>query len=181
MRIPPLLRHVPNALSTFRLGLAVLFPAARGVWVQTAMVLTAGITDLADGMIARRAGYTSWIGGHLDAVADKTFVLVALGTFAARGQILWWQVALLLCRDVAVALIAAYAAVTRQWIAFKRMPSRLPGKLTTAATFLFILLVACDLQWASGYQHSLFAVAATLSVVAAADYIVQTVRAQRSV
>jgi len=75
------IRHVPNALSVLRLGFAVAFPFVPESW-WIALVLAAGFSDWLDGWIARRFQATSWIGGLLDGVSDKAFVLSALFTRA---------------------------------------------------------------------------------------------------
>lgn len=166
-------RYVPNILSLLRLGLAGVFPLVHGTWWAAVVVFGTGLSDVTDGVIARRAGTASWIGGHLDAVADKTFVIVALLTCAHHDQLRYWQVALLLSRDIAVLSIAAYTALTRQWIAFKRMPSRLLGKLATTATFAFlILLVAIGVGPDAISTRLLFPIAAALSALAGLDYVV---------
>lgn len=81
----PKLLTVPNLLSLFRLLLIPLI-----VWTitwrddrlwATALLLLSGMTDLADGWIARRFGQISDVGKVLDPIADKltqTAVLICL-------------------------------------------------------------------------------------------------------
>ena len=175
-----IVRHIPNTLSLFRLGLAILFPFVQGRGWAMCVVLAAGLSDLADGLIARRFGVTSWIGGHLDAIADKTFVLVALLTYVGRDHIQYWQVVLLVSRDMAVLGISAYAVIMGQWSAFKRMPSRGLGRLATAAILCFILALAVDLASASFTASFLFPMATGLSLAAAIDYVMQAIGAQQA-
>lgn len=174
---PGWIQPVPNLLSGMRLALAGVFPflhAAARPWT----LLVGGVSDLLDGWIARRFHATSWIGGLLDAVADKAFVLSALGTRVAEGDLEWPLALLLLSRDVAVLLAAGYGTVTRRWYAFRHMPSRLFGKLTTA--LLFPLFVAWyGLPDASGLHDILFWAAAGSSFLAAVDYGQLFVRAVR--
>jgi len=167
-----LIAWTPNVLSALRLVLAVSFPLLTWHWRSWAgpVILIAGLSDLADGIIARRLNASSWIGGHLDAVADKAFVLAVLVTFVWRDEVQPWQVALLLSRDVVVVGIAAWAAARRHWDAFKQMPARLPGKATTAANFAFLLLTAI---WPQQPQLNfiVFSIAVTFSIAAAIDYL----------
>ncbi len=163
-----LLAPVPNVLSFGRLVLAVVFltaPPRAWVW----LILAAGASDFIDGYLARRFQLASWVGGLLDAVADKVFVLVVLITFTMRGELAWWQAALLLSRDAVVLSIAAYAGATARWEAFRHMPSRPFGKVTTATLFLLFLVVAVwpDL-WA--INLTLWGLAAIFSAMAAFDY-----------
>ena len=162
------IQPVPNLLSGLRLALAGVFPFLVP-WARPWTLLVGGLSDLLDGWIARRFHATSWIGGLLDAVADKAFVLSALGTRVAEGDLEWPLGLLLLSRDVAVLLAAGYGAGTRRWHAFRHMPSRFFGKLTTA--LLFPLFVAWYALPAATWLHdTLFWAAAGSSFLAALDY-----------
>lgn len=79
---------VPNLLSLFRIALIPLF-----VWlyhvqedsVGTALtLLLSGVTDIADGLIARRFHMTSDLGKVLDPVADKLTLAAMLICLLAR-------------------------------------------------------------------------------------------------
>lgn len=175
---PGWIHPVPNLLSGMRLALAGVFPflhAAARPWT----LLVGGLSDLLDGWIARRFHATSWVGGLLDAVADKAFVLSALGTRVAEGDLEGPLGLLLLSRDVAVLLAAGYGALTRRWYAFRHMPSRLLGKVTTALLFpLFVAWYA--LPKAAGLHDTLFWAASGASVLAALDYGALFVRGVRN-
>jgi cardiolipin synthase len=160
------LRQAPNGLTVFRFVLAAWFVLAAAplrVWI----VLAAGLTDLLDGLIARRFGLTSWTGALLDAVADKAFTLTVLFSLAASGGLRWWQIAVLLSRDIVVSVIALYGAANRPWPVFKIAAARWPGKVTTA--LMFALLVA-----ATGLPEAkpwLLWPTMASSLAAAADYV----------
>lgn len=65
--------NIPNALSTLRLVLvALLWPAAlAGKPVLVAIgIAIAGVTDVADGIIARASGQRTRLGSQLDSIAD---------------------------------------------------------------------------------------------------------------
>lgn len=165
---------VPNLLSACRLALALVFPwADERLWAW--LIIAAGLTDFADGFIARRFKLTSWAGGLLDGVADKAFVLSVLVSFTRTGDLHLWQTLLLLSRDFAVGFIAAYAAMAGKWYAFRHMPSRWPGKVTTAILFVFFVLLAGLEERGMGLKL-LMAVAAASSLVAALDYLALFVR-----
>ena len=163
---------LPHAVSSLRVAMAVLFPLMPTARWRATVILVAGLSDLGDGFIARRLGVAHAWGGHLDAISDKVFVLSVLVTLLVDGLIGPWQVALLLSRDLAVASIAAYVALLRQWSAFERMPARWAGKVTTAAMFtLFLTLVLLDDRNRLAGTFA-FAVAAACSLAAAVNYII---------
>ena len=168
---------VPNGITLLRFVLTAAFPFAGPMW-RAALIVGAALSDFADGYLARRFNLTSWIGGILDAVADKAFILTALITFIAEGQIQWWQLVLLLSRDVCVAFVAIYVSIGREWSAFKDMASRLFGKLTTALLFPYLIAVALATEPHVAVTV-LFVACEALSVIAGADYLIKFVRAVR--
>ena len=95
----PLL-NIPNLLSLLRLPLAVLFIVTESAPARALIILLAAITDGLDGWLARRLGQQSGAGQLVDPITDKLFVLVALATMTARGELLPWMVPLLLARDI---------------------------------------------------------------------------------
>jgi phosphatidylglycerophosphate synthase len=97
-------------------------------------------------------------------------VVLALG-----GMIAWWQIALVLSRDLVVGLAALYFAGRRRWDAFRQMPSRPAGKVATACVFAwFVTLTA---PGASALQLPVFVLTAAACLVAAGDYVVKFGRA----
>jgi len=83
---------VPNMLTLLRIALVpvlVLFFYLPYDWSNMACVVIfvlAAITDIADGVIARRTGQTSRFGAFLDPVADKLMVSTALVLLVQRQE-----------------------------------------------------------------------------------------------
>ena len=169
MKAPPaILRATPNTLSSLRLVLAGILPLVGGRWWLT-LVVVAGLSDWLDGLLARRWGITSWMGGILDGIADKAFVLSALLVLSTHGCIPGWWVPLLLSRDVAVATGTSIALIRRNRAALRNLGSRLFGKVTTI--LVFVLLVVALAYPTRGKLHgAVFALAAAASMAAAVDY-----------
>jgi phosphatidylglycerophosphate synthase len=84
-----------DALSVARLALAAVLPGALasgadavgGSWVPLGLVAAGALTDLLDGVVARRAPRSSRHGALLDGVADVALVLAATIAAAARGLV----------------------------------------------------------------------------------------------
>lgn len=99
---------VPNVLSVVRLAGVPLFawllivPRADG-WALVVLV-AGGITDWADGKIARLLGQYSRIGELLDPAVDRLYILVALAALGLREIVPWWLVAVLIGRDLVLGL-----------------------------------------------------------------------------
>jgi cardiolipin synthase (CMP-forming) len=105
--LPNRLLTIPNLLSIVRLALVPVFlwlllgPHADG-WALLILVY-AGISDWADGKIARLFNQTSRLGALLDPAADRLYTLATVVAFVVRDIVPWWIAALLILRDVVVA------------------------------------------------------------------------------
>jgi cardiolipin synthase len=104
--LPDRLLTIPNLLSVVRLALVPVFlwlllgPKADG-WALLILVY-AGVSDWADGKIARLFNQTSRLGAMLDPAADRLYTLATVVAFVVRDIVPWWVAALLILRDVVV-------------------------------------------------------------------------------
>ncbi len=98
---------VPNALSVLRLAGVPLFlwlmlgPEADG-WA-VAVLAAGGITDWADGKLARLLNQYSRLGAVLDPAVDRLYILAALVGLGLREIVPWWVVLALVARDLVLA------------------------------------------------------------------------------
>ncbi|MEE2034145.1 CDP-alcohol phosphatidyltransferase family protein [Rhodococcus sp. CC-R104] len=98
---------VPNLLSFVRLlGVPlflylVLVPHADG-WALTILIVS-GITDWADGKLARLLDQGSRLGALLDPLVDRLYVVTTLVALVARDIIPWWLAAILIGRELVLA------------------------------------------------------------------------------
>ena len=96
--------------------------------------LTAGITDLLDGLIARAAGQKTDLGAWLDPMADKLllvtmFIVLTLPDIGSANRLPLWFTILVISRDVA---IVATAAVINLAVGPRTFRPSIFGKLATA-------------------------------------------------
>jgi cardiolipin synthase len=136
---------IPNAISVFRLAGVPLFlwlvlvPEADG-WAL-AVLFVSGISDFADGYLARRLNQTSKVGEILDPVADRLYILSTVIGLAARGIIPWWVAALLPARDLFLWCLVPFLR-TR---GYSSLPVHFLGKAATAnLLYAFPLLLLGD-------------------------------------
>jgi cardiolipin synthase len=95
---------IPNALSALRVLGAPLFlwlilGPERDGWALIVLMLS-GITDYADGWLARRLNQTSRLGQLLDPAADRLYILATLVGLTGRGIVPLWLTLALVARDV---------------------------------------------------------------------------------
>jgi cardiolipin synthase len=99
---------VPNALSVLRLLGVPLFlwlllgPHADG-WAIAVLALS-GVTDWADGKLARLLDQSSRLGALLDPAADRLYVVATLIALALRSVVPLWLVAVLVGRELVLGL-----------------------------------------------------------------------------
>ncbi len=133
------LRHLPNLITLLRILLVgpIVWALLQGrfelaIW----LFLVAGISDGVDGFLAKRFGWSSRLGGILDALADK-FLLVS--TFVCLwwlGVFPGWLVLLILARDL---LIVAGGVLYNLRI---EPVQPAPSRISKLNTFLQIVLAA---------------------------------------
>lgn len=136
---------IPNVISVVRLAGVPLFlwlvlvPEADG-WAL-AVLFVSGISDYADGYLARRLNQTSKVGEILDPVADRLYILSTVIGLAARGIIPWWVAALLPARDAFLWCLVPFLR-TR---GYSSLPVHFLGKAATAnLLYAFPLLLLGD-------------------------------------
>ncbi|MDQ1647157.1 MAG: hypothetical protein QOJ50_3341 [Cryptosporangiaceae bacterium] len=100
---------LPNALSALRLLGVPLF-----LWFMLvgphhdlaafAVLVVSGISDYLDGKLARAWRQVTRIGQLLDPLADRLYTLAIVVAFVIRDVIPWWLAAILVARDVVLAI-----------------------------------------------------------------------------
>jgi cardiolipin synthase len=172
---------LPNLLSLLRLLGVPLFlwlllgPHADG-WAIVVLALS-GVTDWADGKLARALGQSSRLGALLDPAADRLYIVATLVAFVLRDVVPLWVVVVLLGRELVLG-ITLLALRRAGW------PPLQVHYLGKAATFLLLyafpmlLLADGDNPVASIAQpiaYALTAWGAALYVLAGVFYVVQAV------
>lgn len=101
------LRHLPNLISAARIvlvGPIVWSLLQRDFELAIWLFLIAGASDGLDGFLAKRFGWSSRLGGILDALADK-FLLVSTFVCLWWLEIFpWWLVLSVLARDLVIVI-----------------------------------------------------------------------------
>lgn len=132
-----LLRHVPNLLTALRLAAA---PATAGLLAEGhfsaafGLFAFAGISDAADGFLAKRYGLSSRLGRLLDPVADKALMLAVFITLSFLDDVPAWLTATVILRDLLIVTGLAVAVASRAPIAIKPL---MAGKICTATQVIY--------------------------------------------
>lgn len=131
---------IPNLLSAFRLLLIPVFVwtyCAREAYALTAaLLLLSGLTDLADGFIARRFHMVSKLGKMLDPAADKLTQAAMLICLVTRFPMIWFPLGLLAVKEASVG-ITSLLVIRKSGVVTGAVWH---GKVTTALLYLVILV-----------------------------------------
>jgi cardiolipin synthase len=135
------LSWLPNAITLLRMALAapLAWLILRGDHASALLVASvAGISDAVDGLLAKRYGWESRLGGFIDPLADKLLLLACFVSLGVVGELPWWLVGVVVARDVII--VAGAVAYHHLVGALVAAPSRL-SKITTVLQILLVLLV----------------------------------------
>ena len=137
-----LLRRTADGLTVARaaVGLPLILALQCG-WFGWAwwLLLLAGLSDAADGWLARRAGGGSSWGARLDPLTDKVLIAAPLVWLASTGGLPPWAIWLLLAREL---LISGWRSQ-----ALDGAPASSGGKLKTILQFVSLLLLLWPPDW----------------------------------
>ena len=105
--------------------------------------VAAGITDVLDGVIARRFGQKTSIGAALDPLADKllmtsSILILSLPQMEFHTMIPRWLMIVILFRDMFILLVSLIVVLMVGWRVFPPSPY---GKASTVMQVLMVLAV----------------------------------------
>ena len=132
---------IPNIITLARILLTPLFIIflIQGRYQKALIIfLLAGLTDLADGLIARHWQQRSLLGMYLDPLADKLLMSASFITLAIAKLIPSWLTVMVISRDL-VLVVGVVVLRLADYTLYIR-PSIL-GKLTTLVQLITVLLV----------------------------------------
>ena len=138
---------IPNLITLARILLTPLFIIflIQGQYRKALIVfLLAGLSDLADGLVARRWHQKSPLGAYLDPLADKLLMSASFVALSVARAIPPWLTVAVLSRDLTMALGVVIFRLAD--LPLNISPTRL-GKWTTTLQIFTILMVLVGKIW----------------------------------
>jgi CDP-diacylglycerol--glycerol-3-phosphate 3-phosphatidyltransferase len=189
----------PNNLTLARLGLSIIFfvllafaaPATGSTLLldfATVVFILAGITDLADGYLARKFQMVTMIGRLLDPFADKilicgSFVFFCGANFLVNGKnitdIAPWIVTVVVGRELLVTTLRGHSEATG-----KAFPATFAGKLKMllqTITVIIILITVAHFPheiWAKNLRLAMIWIMILSTVGSMISYILKYLKLQ---
>lgn len=146
-----LFRHLPNVLTGLRLASA---PAVALLLIDgndraaLGIFALAGLSDAADGFLAKRFGFATRFGRYLDPAADKLLMLASFVTLTLMGVAPAWLTAIVIGRDLAIILGVVVVVLRELPVPVSPL---FVGKISTACqigyVFLALVLLSAGLDW----------------------------------
>ena len=121
--------------------LVLYIHVSSGRYYAMAIFIVAGLTDIADGYIARRRGQVTDFGKFLDPLADKVLVVAAMLWFVEQGSMPAWVALIVVIREFAVTALRLVAAGGGRVIA-----AGVLGKIKTLVTMVCLTAMFLPLQ-----------------------------------
>lgn len=170
----------PNQLTVLRMAvvpvLILLIVYGYTGWALLTFVL-AGLTDMLDGLIARRWSQRTHLGTFLDPIADKlllvsSFTILTFGSLELTVRIPLWLTITVISRDLLLVLSVLIFNLT---IGRRAFPPSILGKCTTVAQLLLIMtvLVGNWLQFRLPGTTTVVYLALVLTVASGLHYMAQ--------
>jgi phosphatidylglycerophosphate synthase len=173
---------IPNLLTGLRLILVPTFvmvaraeagTGGEAGWTSPTLwiVAAAGLSDVADGFLARRWDLTSRFGALMDAVADKSFQFASLVTITLLGRPLFSQLPIWLLGSVFLRDLVLLIG----WIVLRgrrhpvNMEHEVHGKVATV--MVFALVVSACMGWPEGMLLPAAVIASGAAILSALAYM----------
>lgn len=144
-------KHLPNLLTGLRLASApavALLLIGGNDRAALGIFALAGLSDAADGFLAKRFGFATRFGRFLDPAADKLLMLASFLTLTLLDIAPVWLTAIVIGRDLAIILGIIVVVLLELPI---QVSPLFVGKISTACqigyVFLALVLLSAGLDW----------------------------------
>lgn len=148
-------------------------------WALSTFVV-AGITDVLDGIIARRFGQKTSIGAVLDPIADKllmsaAILILSLPQMEFHNSIPRWLMIVIISRDMFILLVSLIVVLMVGWRVFTPTPY---GKASTVMQVLtvFAVLYTNWRHWLVPELNILFYMTGLMTAFSGIHYLVRGLR-----
>ena len=168
--------NVPNLLTIARLFMVPVFgylvlaieQTDTAQWASAIVFLIAAITDLIDGVWARRYGLVTNFGKIADPIADKALIGTALIALSIQGEIAWWVTGIIIFREIAITILRFW--VIRHGV----IPASRGGKVKTVSQIIAIVAFLIPIHgWVDAVAQMSLGVALALTVTTGIDYVLK--------
>jgi cardiolipin synthase len=166
---------IPNLITLARILLTplfIIFLIQKRYQPATGIFILAGLSDLADGLIARRWRQKSPLGTFLDPLADKLLMGSSFITLSISHLIPSWLTVIVLSRDLVLVLGVMLFKLTNFPVVVHPSPA---GKLSTTTQVATVLMVLVAQTWTvpPAWLEALFWLTGGFTAISGIHYVLQ--------
>ena len=166
--------NLPNKLTILRVLLIPVFVVLLladfwGKWLDylaLAVFIIASLTDMLDGMIARKYNLITNFGKFMDPLADKLLVCSAMICLLDLGRIPAWVVIVIIAREFIISGFRLVASDKGVVIAAGYI-----GTAKTVFQMIMIMLMILDIEQIQLFTDIVMYIAVALTIISLVDYI----------
>ena len=171
--------NLPNKLTVLRICMIPFFVAALLYdngnnqtmrIVANVLFITASLTDLLDGKIARKYNLVTNFGKFMDPLADKLLVCSALICLIELGQLPAWVVIIFISREFIISGFRLVAADNGIVIAASYW-----GKFKTTFQMVAVVLLSFNIPSLTLVTNLVLIAAVALTIISLVDYIAKNI------
>jgi len=172
---------LPNYISIFRLFLAIpIYFLLDNIqsdfslrYYLLGLILIASLSDILDGLIARKSKKVSEFGKIIDPLADKVLVILIVTKLYLIGEIIHLYFFIIVARDVLIFFGGIW--VTKK--IGKVLPSNMIGKVTVSTIGIFLIITISGISKFNFLYNSFFYLSIFMSFVSIIAYILRAYEA----
>jgi CDP-diacylglycerol--glycerol-3-phosphate 3-phosphatidyltransferase len=144
-------------------------------WLILTLVVIAAMTDLVDGMLARRFNQITELGKIIDPIADKTCIAVIGLILMLQNKIpIWFFIAALL-RDLLILLGGLYLSRGKNIV----LPSNKVGKWAAGIVTLYLVLAFISFESLSEVTSVFLILSTLLLIISFVLYLIRSIKVLR--
>ena len=133
---------IPNIITTFRLFLVPLFSylllIADNLWGASIVLALSGLSDIVDGIIARKYNMITETGKVYDPLVDKLMQITVLFGLAVKGLIPFWFISIIIAKEL-IMILASMVLYIKKIIVQAKWYGKMSTVIFYAVMFLHVL------------------------------------------
>ncbi len=169
---------IPNIITTFRLFLVPIFAylmlVSDNIFAACVIFIISGISDVIDGIIARKCDMITDTGKVYDPLVDKLMQLTVIFAFTARDFIPVWVLIAIMAKEIAMIAVGLVLYIKKIIVQAKWF-----GKLSTVVFYAVILMLVVFKDVSVWFTTLLLSVLVATLMFSAFGYFTQFISGQR--
>ena len=133
-----------------------------------------GLSDIADGNLARSRNSITELGKFLDPVADKFMIGTAMISLSILGRLPWWITIVILVREIGITIFRL--AIIKRGVIAANKGGKIKSTFQNFGVGFYVLPLSSNLYW---FRDGFMAVAIILTVITGLYYVQSALKSPR--